>query len=166
MSGWSAAATSQPSRSLSSWQDQTTTQTRRPRRRWPSSKRPEPPTSSPTSEAPRSYTTSRDLTSPWGFAYRPSRPERQLGHGASGDSRPWEWCPLRLARHRSLRGRRYRLHAEAAGRNSARLPLAITRNTTAQASSFDRNADDYDGLLTASMFRPSPVGLGRRGLET
>ena len=39
-----------------------TTQTRRSRRRWPSSKRPEPPTTSPTSEAPTSYTTSRDLT--------------------------------------------------------------------------------------------------------
>ena len=43
--------------------DQTITQTRRSRRRCPSSKRPEPPTSSPTSGAPNSYTTSRDLTS-------------------------------------------------------------------------------------------------------
>jgi hypothetical protein len=61
MSGWSPAATSRPSRSLSSSQDQTITQTRR-RRRWPSSKRPEPPPFSPTNEAPPSYTTSRDLT--------------------------------------------------------------------------------------------------------
>ena len=36
--------------------------TRRSRRRCPSSKRPEPPTSSPTSVSARSYTTSRDLT--------------------------------------------------------------------------------------------------------
>src|SRR5215207_11034639 len=43
MSGWSAAATRRPSRSLSSSQDETTTLTRRARRRWPSSKRPEPP---------------------------------------------------------------------------------------------------------------------------
>src|SRR5215216_8097836 len=61
MSGWSAAATSALSRSLSSSQDQTITQTRK-RRRWPSSKRPEPPMTSPTNEAPPSYTTSRDLT--------------------------------------------------------------------------------------------------------
>jgi hypothetical protein len=43
--------------SLSSWQAQTTTQTRRSPRRWPSSKRPEPPRPSPN-------TTSRDLTGP------------------------------------------------------------------------------------------------------
>ena len=36
--------------------------TRRSRRKCPSSKRPEPPTSSPTISAPSSYTTSRDLT--------------------------------------------------------------------------------------------------------
>jgi hypothetical protein len=43
--------------SLSYWQAQTTTQTRRSPRRWPSSKRPEPPRPSPN-------TTSRDLTGP------------------------------------------------------------------------------------------------------
>src|SRR5215218_5575246 len=62
MNGWSAAATSRPSRSLSSSPDRTITQTRRSPRRCPSSKRPEPPTSSPTNEAPPSYTTSWDLT--------------------------------------------------------------------------------------------------------
>src|SRR3954471_14544136 len=62
-SGWSAAATSAPSRSLSSSPDETITQTHRSRRRrYPSSSRPEPPSSSPTIKAPNSYTTSRDLT--------------------------------------------------------------------------------------------------------
>jgi hypothetical protein len=37
-------------------------QTRRSRRRWESSKRPEPPTPSPRNEAPNSFTTTRDLT--------------------------------------------------------------------------------------------------------
>jgi mutator family transposase len=52
MSGWSAAATCRPSRSLSPSRDQTITHPRTSSRRWRSVKRPEPPTSSSTSEAP------------------------------------------------------------------------------------------------------------------
>jgi hypothetical protein len=50
-----------------------TTQTRRSRRRWDSSKRPEPPTPSPTNEAPSSYTTSRDLTAIAGTPFQPDK---------------------------------------------------------------------------------------------
>src|SRR5918994_7804921 len=67
-SGWSVAAICRPNRSLSCSQDETITQTTRSRGRCLSSKRPEPPTRSPTIRKPSSYTTSRDLTDPSSLA--------------------------------------------------------------------------------------------------
>jgi hypothetical protein len=57
------------------------TQTRRSRRTWRSSKRPESPTPSPTSWAPSSYTTSRDLTV-----------RKRIDFGSRAEARQAEGC--------------------------------------------------------------------------
>src|SRR3954451_17938898 len=77
-SGWSAADIYRRSRSLSSaariW---TCPSPRKRERGWPSSKRPEPPTTSPTIRTSTSYTTSRDLTDARGHRREPA--QRRFG---------------------------------------------------------------------------------------